>query len=73
MKKGEQRIYTHQQEITNLSVGKKQASLLAATTQTAQVSEPKQILQLADEDIILINKWHDDAQGMFKRALICLK
>ena len=66
MKKGEQRIYRHPQEITKLSFGKKQASLLAATAQAAEVSEVNQKLQLADEDIILIKKRLDEAQGMFQ-------
>ena len=52
------------QEVTYLSIGK-QASLLAATTQTAEVSEFKQKLKLADDDIDRINKRFDEAQGMF--------
>ena len=64
MNKGEQRIYRCLWEITYLL--EKQASLLAATAQAAEVSELKQKLKLADEDIVLINKRLDEAQGMFQ-------
>lgn len=43
----------------------KQASLLAATPQAAEVSEVKWKLELADEDLVRINKRFDEAQGMF--------
>ena len=46
---------------------------MAATVQAAEVSELKRKLELADEDLVHINKWFDEAQGMFKRDLICLK
>nr|XP_020177113.1 paramyosin-like [Aegilops tauschii subsp. strangulata] len=39
------------------------ASLLAATTQAAEVSELKWKLKLADDDIDHINKWFDEVQG----------
>ena len=42
----------------------KQASLLAATAQTAEVSELKRKLELADDDIDRINKRFDETQGM---------
>ena len=44
----------------------KQASLLAATAQAAEVSELKRKLGLADEDLVRINKRFDEAQGMFQ-------
>ena len=46
----------------------KQASLLAATAQATEVSELKQ----ADEDIVLINKRLDEAQGMLQTSRVCL-
>ena len=54
----------------------KQASMLAATAQAAEVSELKRKLGLADEDLVRINKIFDEAQGMFsnisfKPVLIC--
>ena len=53
-----------------------QASLLAATSQAAEVSELKRKLGLANEDLVCINKIFDEAQGMFKNisfmpVLIC--
>ena len=42
----------------------KQASLLAATAQDAEVSELKRKLRLADKDFVCINKRLDEAQGM---------
>ena len=42
----------------------KQASLLAATAQSAEISELKRKLERADEDLVLVNKRLDQAQGM---------
>ena len=42
----------------------KQASLLAASAQAAEVSELKRKLKLADDEIDRINKRFDEAQGM---------
>ena len=36
-----------------------------ATTQAAEVADLKHKLELADEDITLINRRLDEAQGMF--------
>lgn len=52
-----------------LSILKKQAFLLAAAAQTAEVSELKRELGLADEDLVRINKRFDEAQGMFSRKI----
>ena len=54
----------------------KQASLLAATAQAAEVSELKRKLGLADEDLVCIKKRFDEAQGIFQNisfmpVLIC--
>ena len=46
-----------------LSILKKQASLLAAAAQAAEVSELKRKLGLADEDLVRVNKRFDEAQG----------
>ena len=45
------------------SIGK-QASLLAATAQAAEVSELNWKLKLADDELNRINKRFDEAQGM---------
>ena len=45
----------------------KQASLLAATAQAAEVFELKRKVEVADEDIVRINKRFDEAQGMFEK------
>ena len=50
-----------------LSILKKQASLLAAAAQAAEVSELKRKLGLADEDLVRINKRFDEAQGTFSK------
>ena len=50
--------------------GLKQASLLAATSQAAEVSELKRQLGLADEDLVRINKGFDEAQGMFLKCFV---
>ena len=42
----------------------KQASLLAATTQSAEISELKRKLERADEDLVLVNTRLDQAQGI---------
>ena len=55
-----------------MSIGK-QASLLAATTQAAEVSELKRKLKPADDDIVRINKRFDEAQGMFEKLFTHLK
>ena len=52
-----------------LSILKKQASLLAAAAQAAEVSKLKRKLELADEDLVRINKRFDEAQGMFLEKL----
>nr|XP_045083652.1 tropomyosin-2-like [Aegilops tauschii subsp. strangulata] len=56
-KKNESRAGKVQQEL------KDAASLLAATSQAAEVSDLKRRLQLADDDIDRMNKWFDEAQG----------
>ena len=43
------------------------------TIQAAEVSELQWKLKLADEDIVRINKWFDEAQGMFEELFIHLK
>ena len=75
MKKGEQRIDNIAGDNV-LFYFEKQASLLAATAQAAEVSELKRKLGLADEDLVRINKRFDEAQGMFQNisfmpVLIC--
>ena len=60
------------QEVTYRSIGK-QASLLAATAQAAEVSELQRKLKLADEDLVRINKRFDEAQGMFEKVFTHLK
>ena len=42
----------------------KQASLLAATAQSAEISELKRKLERADEDLVLVNTRLDQAQGI---------
>ena len=37
---------------------------MAATAQSAEISELKWKLERADEDLVLVNKWLDHAQGM---------
>ena len=43
-----------------------------ATAQAAEVSELKRKLELADEDIVRVNKRFDEAQGMFEIVRTCL-
>ena len=45
--------------------------MLAATTQAAEVSELNQKLQLADEELDLVNKRFDETQGMRIFVLKC--
>ena len=52
-----------------MSIFDKQASLLAATAQAAEVSELKRKLELANEDLVRIKKWFDQAQGMFGKIV----
>ena len=42
----------------------KQASLLAAATHTAEVSELKDCLERAEEELSLVKKQLEDSQGM---------
>ena len=50
----------------------KQASLLAATTQSAEISELKRKLEQADEDLVLDNTRLDQAQGIRYILRLCL-
>ena len=50
--------------VTYLLSGLTQASLLAATAQSAEVSEIKRKLERADEDLVLVNTRLDQAQGI---------
>ena len=40
-----------------------------ATAQATEVADLKHKLELADEDITLINRWLDEAQGMWSGSL----
>jgi hypothetical protein len=46
--------------------------MLAVTAQATEVSDLKRRLQLADDDIDRMNKWFDEAQGMFEISRTCL-
>ena len=43
-----------------------------ATAQAAEVADLKQKLELADEDINLVNRRLDEAQGMFWAVSLCM-
>jgi hypothetical protein len=46
--------------------------MLAATAEAAEVSECKRKLELAEKDIVLINKRFDEAQGIYHISHSCL-
>lgn len=43
-----------------------------ATAHTTEVASLKQKLDVSDDDIMLINRQLDEAQGMFMAASICM-
>ena len=53
------------QEMTIYVYLNKQASMLAATTHSAEISELKRRLERADEELICTNKQLEDKQGMW--------